>query len=224
MHVEDGTACATSASGVYHLGGSVRGVRKSGVRISPLSAAPCSSHLTSHDLCSHPQAGENRYPYAVSLQDEVGHFCGGALIARDAVLTAAHCVWDDAPFQVRVGSDAVYEGGELLDVDEVVVHPLNDPDTDRYDLSLVFTRDLASPDLALVRPNGAGAVPAAGETAVAMGWGDTEATADPVDLHDVRLEIITNRECAAATDGTLSYAEWIYDDMLCTFTPNRDAW
>ena len=207
-----------------NLDGGVRGVRKSGVRISPLSAAPCSSHLTSHDLCSHPQAGENRYPYAVSLQDEVGHFCGGALIARDAVLTAAHCVWDDAPFQVRVGSDAVYEGGELLDVDEVVVHPLNDPDTDRYDLSLVFTRDLASPDLALVRPNGAGAVPAAGETAVAMGWGDTEATADPVDLHDVRLEIITNRECAAATDGTLSYAEWIYDDMLCTFTPNRDAW
>ena len=36
MYVEYGTACATSASGVYNLGGSVRGVHKSGVRISPL--------------------------------------------------------------------------------------------------------------------------------------------------------------------------------------------
>ena len=39
MYVEYGTACATSASGVYNSGGGVRGVRKSGVRISPLPVA-----------------------------------------------------------------------------------------------------------------------------------------------------------------------------------------
>ena len=38
MNVEYGTACATSASGVHNLGGGVRGVCKSGVRISPLPA------------------------------------------------------------------------------------------------------------------------------------------------------------------------------------------
>ena len=37
MNVEYGTACATSASGVHNLGGGVRGVRKSGVRVSPLA-------------------------------------------------------------------------------------------------------------------------------------------------------------------------------------------
>ena len=36
MYVEYGTACATSASGVRNLGGGVRGVRKSGVLVSPL--------------------------------------------------------------------------------------------------------------------------------------------------------------------------------------------
>ena len=39
MYVEYGTACATSASGVHNLGGGVRGVRKSSVRISPLPDA-----------------------------------------------------------------------------------------------------------------------------------------------------------------------------------------
>lgn len=35
----------------------------------------------------------NRYSYAVSLQDNWGHFCGGALIANDVVITAGElCV------------------------------------------------------------------------------------------------------------------------------------
>lgn len=32
-------------------------------------------------------AGE--YPYAVSLSDSLGHFCGGSMIAPDVVLSAA---------------------------------------------------------------------------------------------------------------------------------------
>ena len=37
------------------------------------------------------EAKERRYSYTVSLQDKYGHFCGGSLIAKDVVLTAAHC-------------------------------------------------------------------------------------------------------------------------------------
>ena len=38
------------------------------------------------------QAMRGRYPYAVSLQNpQTGHFCGGSLIAKDVVLSAAHC-------------------------------------------------------------------------------------------------------------------------------------
>ena len=36
------------------------------------------------------EATEDRYSFVVSLQDHIGHFCGGSLIAKDVVLTAAH--------------------------------------------------------------------------------------------------------------------------------------
>jgi len=34
---------------------------------------------------------DGEYPYAVSLQDEKGPYCGASLIAPDMLLTAAHC-------------------------------------------------------------------------------------------------------------------------------------
>ena len=34
-------------------------------------------------------AGSNEYPFSVSMQDNIGHFCGGSLIAPNLVLTAA---------------------------------------------------------------------------------------------------------------------------------------
>jgi len=35
------------------------------------------------------KAEAGKFPYAVSFQDILGHFCGGSLISRDVVLTAA---------------------------------------------------------------------------------------------------------------------------------------
>ena len=61
------------------------------------------------------KAAEGRYPYAVSLRDDVGHFCGGSLVAPDVVLSAAHCAGGD--YKAVVGRHRLEsKDGDELDV------------------------------------------------------------------------------------------------------------
>jgi trypsin len=78
----------------YASAGSIRGSHAS------LFASTLQSHDKSTEDSSSPdnnriiggsQTSSSRYPYAVSIQDDIGHFCGGSLIASDMILTAAHC-------------------------------------------------------------------------------------------------------------------------------------
>eukprot|EP01023_Acetabularia_acetabulum_P016305 TRINITY_DN1805_c0_g1_i1.p1 TRINITY_DN1805_c0_g1~~TRINITY_DN1805_c0_g1_i1.p1 ORF type:complete len:867 (+),score=120.24 TRINITY_DN1805_c0_g1_i1:1653-4253(+) len=72
-------------------------------------------HILQNDACivSEIRGGFNadptRYPYMVSLQQakvidfdgnkKFLHFCGGTLISRNLILTAAHCIWLESNFE-----------------------------------------------------------------------------------------------------------------------------
>jgi len=79
--------------------------------------------------------------HAVMIVGSHGTFCTGAAIARDLVLTAAHCVEADTTYKV-VEFDAARQP-LLLDVREAVRHP-------QFDLKALFAHR-ATADVALLK-------------------------------------------------------------------------
>ena len=119
------------------------------------------------------EAVEGRYPYVVSLRDEYGHLCGGSLIAKDVVMTAAHCQVES--YTVVVGQHDMNEStdGEELNVKQDLPHP-NYAITGDEDFMLVFL-DGAFENVDVVRLNYDSSVPAVGQEVTVMGWGDIQA-------------------------------------------------
>lgn len=74
------------------------------------------------------EAETEDFPYQVSLRYEGLHVCGGALVSRTHVLSAAHCVCGlfDEPYDeltVVTGTNSIHSGGQVNAVADVRCHP-----------------------------------------------------------------------------------------------------
>ena len=171
-----------------------------------------------------------RYSYAVSLQDDLGHFCGGSLIAKDVVLTAAHC--QGGTYSVVIGRhDLDTNSGEEIQVSREVPHPDYDTRTTNNDFNLVFLERPTSQNVELVKLNSNANTPGVGDPVTVMGWGDTDAADDIQRLSDVLMDVevnvISNSDCDAS-GGWLggwydSYEGQITSSMMCAADRNQDA-
>ncbi len=164
-------------------------------------------------------ADTNAWPWMTALVYRNAYsdhdvFCGASLIAKDWVLTAAHCIEDmhSSDFEVLINQAKLdSNSGERLAVAYTLTHPLYDDFSLENDLALI---KLATPSntqaINVLAPFTS--QDNADKSAIALGWGNTSTTSSerPIDLQQVDLTVIDNNQCDA-TMGDIT------EGMLCAW-------
>ncbi len=166
------------------------------------------------------EAEEDRYSFAVSFQQSGFHFCGGSLIARDMVLSAAHCADAGIPnYDAVIGRhDHDETDGDRVDVMRQYIHPKYRIFAKNYDVMVVKLSRPTNADVATVKLNLSNSIPFSGEAVTVVGWGVTELGSTSDELNEVEVSVVSQASCRS------SYGiNAITDEMLCAADPNEDS-
>ncbi|TDG43941.1 hypothetical protein AWZ03_009638 [Drosophila navojoa] len=148
------------------------------------------------------------YPHQISLRrkgittpkNAFTHSCGGSILTKDTIITAAHCVIGSVASQFKVVAGTSRRNGSdgiIVSVDEIVMHENYNPDNLDNDVALLrlssplplnnFTmRAIELP----TEPTTDGAI------STVSGWGTTQSGGTPSDqLRAVDVPIVSNKVC-----------------------------
>jgi len=174
-------------------------------------------------------ATTERYPYLASLTYFGTAICGGSLVAKDMILTAAHCAGYASAIELgrtdrSVPFNANKDNFERIEVAYEIKHPGWDVKTVDNDFMLMKLVGDAKRDT-LIKLNTNPNIPfTPKEQLTIMGWGDTNADPDVntpgVELLQAQLEYVTQDVCKSKEGeieggGYVKYESRLTDNMLC---------
>jgi secreted trypsin-like serine protease len=167
-------------------------------------------------------APDGAYPWQVSIsvagrEPGTGHFCGGAIIDPNWVLSAAHC-FQDVPntksIRLMYGSNQLSKPGHMRDAAALLTHPDWNRQTWENDIALV---KLASPasdavPIKLLSDDTRAALFSESVLGFVSGWGATrEGGAPSNELRHVGVQVVSQDICNAPE----AYGGRIKNGMFC---------
>jgi secreted trypsin-like serine protease len=161
-------------------------------------------------------APSSSWPWIAALiyKSEDMVFCGGSLIAKNWVLTAAHCVYNKTAGDLEVlinRTQLQSTQGEKIAIKQIVLHPLFIRQTLQNDIALLKLATAAQAE-PIETLSDFSRQDEAGQTAIALGWGNSSVSTIikvfPDNLQQVKLPIVSNALCKERMRG-------IEESMLC---------
>ncbi|XP_062556319.1 trypsin-3-like [Armigeres subalbatus] len=166
-----------------------------------------------------------QHPYQVSLHHGGTHSCGGSILSVNTILTAAQCVSaNEEPndYSIRAGSTARNEGGQLVTVTQIFIHPNYIDASLQWDLAVLklsvdlvlgqSVQPIALPSSTLKVPHGT--------VASIAGWGSLYHKGPSTNiLQQVSVPVVENGVCSLALQNFGS----IWSFNLCAGAFGVDA-
>lgn len=166
-------------------------------------------------------AQKGRFPYQVGLMSEFSDdipFCGGSLIAKKYVLTAAHCAGFAKRVQIgRYDFSDSQDFSEEIDVLREIPHPNYDEDNIDYDFMLIELAQESS--ITPVKIDDGSIELSRTDDMTVIGWGRTSSYfgSQSEVLLEVQVGFVPNMLCNRPYEGAIT------DRMLCGYRRRKDS-
>ncbi|MFJ8632696.1 trypsin-like serine protease [Streptomyces sp. NPDC093568] len=209
----DDTAGETAKKSSYSAGDSTTGAMVIGGTTTSITSAPWMAQLWYYDDQGTADEG-----------DDLGFFCGGAVVAPTKILTAAHCVkgYDWANYgavvtgTAQLASDSVPSDATVSAPYRQWYHPSYNATTIDNDIAVITLAGPVKATPIRMTTSGDTASYAAGTNAKVYGWGRTSSTSEDISptLKSATLPIQSDSTCTGYYG-----AEFVKGHMVCAGKP-----